>query len=368
MGALYTSPLRAAIGYVFAVTRLRASDFLRGEGEPGGPRAKRPAGVDESAVLTVLRVPPELGGSRVDRFVQGELKRTSRTRAAHIVAHSAYSLEGRRLKPGDRLRPEDHVALWRPPWDEEVPDVEIPVLYDDGDLLAVDKPAGVPVHPTARYYQSTVVKLLEGAGRGEHLRLAHRIDRETSGVLLLTRTHALDRAIKKLFEARDAIEKRYLAITWGAPEDAAFTVELPLELDPTHSTRVKMRVAREGEGLSARTRFEVLERRRCLVSGRRYALVSCLLDTGRQHQIRVHLSALGFPLVGDKLYGPDDTLFAKNADGLLTASERERLELSRHALHAHALSLVRPETGERLCIEAPLPPDLASFWRSLAAP
>jgi 23S rRNA pseudouridine1911/1915/1917 synthase len=366
VAALYTSPLPAAIGYVFAVTRLRASDFLRADGELGGPRARRPVGVDEAAVLTVLRVPPEQGGSRVDRFVQSELKRTSRTRAAFIVANSAYSLDGRRLKPGDRLRPEDHVALWRPPWDEEVPDLTIPVLYDDGDLLAVDKPAGVPVHPSARYYQGTVVKLLEHAGLGEHLRLAHRIDRETSGVLLLTRTHALDRAIKRLFEARDAIEKRYLAITWGAPPEQVFTVELPLELDPTHSTRVKMRVAAAGEGLTARTRFEVQGRRRCLVSGRHYALVSCLLDTGRQHQIRAHLSALGFPLVGDKLYGPDDTLFAKNADGLLTPRERELLELDRHALHAHTLTLVRPETGARLCIEAPLPADLRAFWASLA--
>ena len=126
-----------------------------------------------------------------------------------------------------------------------------------------------------------------------------------------------------------------------------------------------MRVAAAGTGLTAATGFEVLGRRRRLTDGRRYALVRCPLETGRQHQIRLHLGALGLPIVGDKLYGPDEELFARGADGELTAEDRVALELDRHALHACRLALDHPATGARVVIESGLPEDLASFWRSL---
>src|SRR5262249_21748674 len=163
----------------------------------------------------------------------------------------------------------------------------------------------------------TVVKMLEAARPGDHLRLAHRIDRETSGALLLARDAESDRRVKVQFEARESIEKRYLAITWGWPEADRFRVETPLELDPTSRYNVKMRAARPGEGLPSRTACEVLGRRAHPTTGRRYALVRCHLETGRQHQIRLHLAGLGLPLVGDKLYGPDEGLFARGADGEL---------------------------------------------------
>jgi 23S rRNA pseudouridine1911/1915/1917 synthase len=335
------------------MTRLRASD-VAGE-------VVRPDAVGEDAVLTVLRVPPELAGMRVDRFVQGELKRTSRTRARFIVERSAFAADGRPLRPGDRVHAEQKVALWRPPWDEHAEEITIPILFDDGDLLAIDKPPLVPVHPTARYYRSTVVKRLEAAGHGSNLRLSHRLDRETSGVLLITRTAASDRAVKAAFERRESVEKRYLAITWGAPADLEFRVDLPLELDPVHTSRLKMRVAKSG-GLESGTRFRVLETRG---AERRYALVSCELETGRQHQIRVHLAAIGCPIVGDKLYGPDDRLFGRGADGELTDADRALLELDRHALHALSLGIDHPQTGARLALEAPLAPDLAAFWAGL---
>ncbi len=350
------------------MTRISAR-LLAGDSGPfgRGTPVVRPPEVPEGSVVTVLRVPPEAAGMRVDRFVQTQLKRTSRTRAAAIVARGAYSPDARRLRGGDRVKAEQAILLWREPWDEQAPDVEIPVLHEDPDLLAVNKPPFIPVHPTARYHKSTVVKLLEAARGGEHLYLAHRLDRETSGVLLLSRTSIADRRVKVQLAARDGVLKQYAAIAWGWPEWDALRVDLPLELDPTSRTKVKMRVARPGEGLASATACEVLGRRAHPETGRRYALIRCTLETGRQHQIRVHLAASGLPLVGDKLYGPDDGLFTRGADGALTDDDRRALELERHALHAAVLEIDHPTRGGRLRVEAPLAADLAAFWGSLGA-
>jgi 23S rRNA pseudouridine1911/1915/1917 synthase len=280
------------------------------------------------------------------------------------VERGAFSPEARRLRANDRVRAEQCVLLWRAPWDEKTPDVDLVVLYEDEHLLAVDKPAGMAVHPTARYHNSTVVKLLEQK-RGEHLMLAHRIDRETSGVLLHSKTPEADRAVKIQFEERESVTKTYVAITWGAPAADAFAVDLPLELDPESRYKVKMRVAAPGTGLASRTRFEVVGRRRAFDTGRAYAMLGCTLETGRQHQIRVHLLSLGTPIVGDKLYGPDEGLFARGADGALTDDDRRVLELERHALHAAELELDHPITGARVCVRSPLPTDLETFWRTL---
>ncbi|HVK71537.1 MAG TPA: RluA family pseudouridine synthase [Polyangium sp.] len=357
------------------MTRISARELGATEGPFGrGMKVVRPDEVPEGSVVSILRVPPEAKGMRLDRFVQSQLKRTSRTRAQKIIELGAYAPDARRLRGNDRVQPEQLILLWRPPWDEKAPDVTLRILHEDAHLLAVDKPAGIPVHPTARYHQSTVVKLLENARDGERIMLSHRLDRETSGVLLLARTSEADRHVKWQF-ARGAtrpgtqersVHKEYLAITWGADEEDAFRVEAPLELDPTSRYGVKMRVARPGEGLPSATRCAVLERRRNPATGRLYALVRCTLETGRQHQIRVHLASRGTPVVGDKLYGPDDELFGRGADGLLTDEDRETLELDRHALHAAVLELDHPaEEGRRLRVEAPLPPDLKDFWASL---
>ena len=155
-------------------------------------------------------------------------------------------------------------------------------------------------------------------------------------------------------------EKEYLAIVRGLPPEGPIT--LPLELDPENSLRVKMRVAVPGTGLAARTGVRVLETR----DG--YSLVSCMLHTGRQHQIRVHLSAVGCPLVGDKLYGADERLLARAADGLLRPEDIALLELSRHALHAHRYRLRHAVTGQALELVSPLPADLAAFWAGSPAP
>jgi 23S rRNA pseudouridine1911/1915/1917 synthase len=344
------------------MTRLRAFDAT----------PFRPADVDDDAVVSVFRVPPEVAGQRLDVFVQSQLHRTSRTRAQTIVRASAYDATGRRLKPNDRVRAEQHILLWRPAWDETPVPLDIPVLYEDEHLLAVAKPANLPVHPTARYHKNTLIKLLQAARPDcAFLSLGHRLDRETSGVILVSKTRTCDRALKKQLAARDDIEKTYLAITWGVPDrgDGAttFRCERALALDAESPLRVKMRVSDAPDALRASTIVRVDDVRRG-PSGRAYALVRCGLETGRQHQIRVHLSSLGAPVVGDKLYGPDDRAFARSADGELTAQDVARLELPRHALHATRLAMAHPITGHPLAVEAGLPSDLEDFWASLRAP
>jgi 23S rRNA pseudouridine1911/1915/1917 synthase len=344
------------------MTRLRAFDAT----------SFRPPGVEDDAVVSVFRVPPEVAGQRLDLFVQSQLHRTSRTRAQTIVRASAYDASGRRLKPNDRVRAEQHILLWRPAWDETPVPLDIPVLYEDEHLMAVAKPALLPVHPTARYHKNTLIKLLQAA-RPEcaFLSLGHRLDRETSGVILISKTRACDRALKKQLADREDIEKTYYAITWGVPDrgDGAttFRCERSLRLDAESPLRVKMCISDAPDAIHAATVVHVEEVRRS-DSGRTYALVRCALETGRQHQIRVHLASLGAPVVGDKLYGPDDRAFARSADGELTAEDEAWLELPRHALHAARLALAHPITGQPLAVEAPLPPDLEAFWESLRGP
>jgi 23S rRNA pseudouridine1911/1915/1917 synthase len=326
--------------------------------------------MDEGAVVSVFRVPPEVAGQRLDVFLQSQLHRTSRTRTQVIVRASAYDAAGRKLDPNNRVQSEQHILLWRAPWDEAPSGAVLPVLYEDEHLLAIDKPALLPVHPTARYHRNTVIKLLQAARpESAFLSLGHRLDRETSGVMLVTKTRACDRALKKNLERRTGIEKTYVAITWGVPDPGdgslRFRCARGVALDRNNPLRVKMCVSDAPDALSAATRFDVREERRG-PEGRRYALVHCNLETGRQHQIRVHLASLGAPVVGDKLYGPDERAFARSADGALTAADVAMLEIGRHALHAARLELAHPVTGAPLAIEAPLPRDMADFWAGLS--
>jgi 23S rRNA pseudouridine1911/1915/1917 synthase len=235
------------------------------------------------------------------------------------------------------------------------------------------------VHPTARYYRNTLIKVLEQERPDQFLQLVHRIDRETSGVLLVAKDAESDRMMKKQFEERADVEKGYRALTWGVPgtgafvatsgiqrnaeDPRAFRYEQSIELDPTNSTGVKMRLGASDDALHAATRFTVLGVR--TEDGRAYSDIACDLETGRQHQIRIHLASLGAPIVGDKLYGPDERLFARGADGELTTEDLAMLELPRHALHAARLAFNHPRTGARIEVRAPMPEELAEFWNAL---
>lgn len=328
----------------------------------------RPDGIPEDAILRVLRVPAELAGMRLDRFVQSQLRSTSRTRARAIVKRGAYSVQGRARRPSERVRADERIALWRLPFEDTEGQAPLPVLYEDTHLLVIDKPPLVTVHPTARYHQNTVIKRLQAERPGEFLALIHRLDRETSGILLLARSLEAERAFKRKLEERSlsvqsdeqsGVEKIYLALTRGVPPNGL--CDVPLETDIDNPLRVKMRVASPGSGLDARTSLTVRETR----GG--YAWVECALHTGRQHQIRLHLSHLGCPVVGDKLYGPDERLLARAADDELSEADLALLELPHHALHAHVYRMLHAVTGEPLEVIAPMPQDLAEFWANIPA-
>ncbi len=329
---------------------------------------KRPGGVDEDAILRVIRVPPESQGMRLDRFLTTQLRATSRTRAALIIENSAFSWDGRRLKPSERVKAEARIALWRPALDEAPPPTAITTIYEDEHLLVVNKPPLMTVHPTARHNRHTVIRSLQASRPGEHLSLIHRLDRETSGILMLAKSPKADASFKKQIEGRakaearaaqrgealpDRCDKIYLAITWGRPEGGL--VNAPLDADPS-PLRVKMRVVTPGQGLPARTGVQVMEQRGD------YSLVRCELYTGRQHQIRVHLAHRGTPIVGDKLYGPDEIYLARGADNELTEDDLRVLELPRHALHSTYYRVVHPFFEREVEFEAPLPEDLTTFW------
>ncbi len=328
----------------------------------------RPEGVAEGAVVSVFRVQQEMAGMRLDMFLTAEFRRTSRSKAQAIVRSSAYDAMGARMKPSRRVQAEERIYLWRPPWDETPVPTKIPVIYEDDDLLVVSKPAGLPVHPTARYHKNTLIVMLKAEREG-FLSLAHRLDRETSGLLILCKTPEADRGIKHQFEDRDGLTKVYRAITWGLPENHELGVAKRFECnmwlpDKAHYG-VKMEITSSPEAMHSSTVFTLIESRKA-PDGQTYGLVRCELETGRQHQIRVHLQSLGSSIVGDKLYGPDETLFERGADGLLTADDLDVLELPRHALHAAELVLRHPMTGEQLKLTAPLPEELSAFWQQLS--
>lgn len=335
----------------------------------------RPACVPHDAISRVLQVAPEQAGMRLDRFVQRQLRDTSRTHSQRIIARGAFTGEGRALKKNHRLHSGERIILWRPPLEEVVPDIQLTAVYEDDQLLALNKPPGLAVHPSARHNRATITSMLREQRPDDHLTLTHRLDRETSGVLLLARTRWADRTVKIQFQKRTGVQKRYLALCFGVPDWQTLRCDLSLEPDPVSRYRVKMRVAESG-GLISGTTFEVLESRRRQPSPRastssaadthHYSLLRCTLHSGRQHQIRVHLAALGLPIVGDKLYGPyDDGMFARAVDGQLSDEDHAALELPRQALHAAELVIDHPTSGERLHLQAPMFDDMQMFWDEL---
>jgi len=333
----------------------------------------RPDAVPDEATARTLRVTPELAGTRLDVFLSLSLRSTSRTRAKLIAKQAAYTPDGRKIRPNQRLQAEAHVVLWRVPVDDLDDELEMPIVYQDEHILVINKPPNLTVHPTASHYHKTVLKLLEHRFPGQYFSLVHRLDQDTSGILILALTQAADRAFKMLLEGTISVPegvdasltKTYQAITWGVPQDGI--IDLPLERDPDNTMRVKMRVAEPGAGLSAQTGLRVLGTAPSAddpLHPGPYALVECRLFTGRQHQIRIHLATRGTPVVGDRLYGPDERLHARGADRELTSADLVQLEMPRQALHAWRYELPHALTWERLTLEAALPDDMADFWHA----
>lgn len=321
-----------------------------------------------------LRLPIEEVHVRLDAFLALHLHWRSRSSIQELVRGGAVLVDpagpdqrpsgrlevetrgGRKLRHGSRvvvIVPEDQ-RLPEPQTGEG----DLAILYEDEQVLAIDKPPLMTVHPSGRFLTGTLIQRVHARYRredGERLpiRLCHRLDRETSGIVLV----ALDpRAHPKLmaqFEQRK-VEKEYLALVRGAPEQAGGTIDLPI--GSARASQVMIKMAVREDGLPSKTEWRVVERRRSC------ALVACRIHTGRQHQIRVHMSAIGHPLVGDKLYGDDEGYFLREQAGALSEEDRRALVLPRHALHAHRLVFTSPATGARIEVVSPLARDLAEWF------
>lgn len=322
-----------------------------------------------------LNLPNEEVQVRLDAFLQRALTWRSRTSIQQLI-HDGFVLvdaaapdrpgEGRapqvETRPGRRLLHGSRVVVMIPEplrvQRSTASAVDLVVLHDDGEVLAVDKPPGVPVHPSGRHLSDTLVQRVhrhfghEEVDRRARYKLCHRLDRETSGVVLLAHDPEVHAALMGAFERRE-VEKHYLAIVHGDPDDEEGRIDFPLGPAPGSEVRIKM--AARADGAPSRTDWRVLERHgHC-------ALLLCKPLTGRQHQIRVHLAAIGHPVVGDKLYGSDEQLFLRHAQGELGRDDLRALGLERQALHAHRLALELPRGLGSLRVESPLPEDLAHY-------
>lgn len=301
-------------------------------------------------------VEPNYSGWRLDRYLCHKIRRLSRARVQRIIQRSLVS--DRPLKPSTLVRPGLRFVLRRRAEEEPETPTELPEVLRDDWLLVLDKPAGLPVHPTARYHKGTLVTLLrERYGEG-HAYPAHRLDRETSGLLVCGRTSEVCRALMRSFMRSD-VRKEYLALCEGWPERDAFEVDAAIA-EGTAFIRIAVRIDPE-KGKPARTRFSVLERFER--QGERFSLLRAHPETGRQHQIRIHLRAAGFPIVGDKMYGPDERYFDRFSRHELDEDAWRRLRLPRHALHAARIRFPHPATGQEVDLSAPLPLDLEAFRR-----
>jgi len=291
-----------------------------------------------------LEVPAEAGGERLDVFLATSLG--SRSHAQRLIAAGRVLVEGRAAPKGHRVRAGERIAVDEAPADAPEPDddAEAPpfdVAYEDEHLIVVDKPAGVVVHPARGHRQGTLAQALAGrAAGGEHAwraGIVHRLDRNTSGLLVIAKSEEVHRRLKAALAAGQ-IRREYLALVEGRPPARSGTIEAPIGRDRRH----RMLMSTDSEAPKpAITHFEL---ERTLPQA---TLLRVRLQTGRTHQIRVHLRAIGHPVCGDREYGHA---------GLYG--------LERQFLHATRLAFGHPVTGERLDIVSPLPPDLE---RALAA-
>ncbi|MGO9065236.1 MAG: RluA family pseudouridine synthase [Myxococcaceae bacterium] len=315
--------------------------------------------VAEGVVEVTFTVEPNYAGWRLDRYLCEKIRRLSRVRVQRILRTAL--LSDVPLKASTRVWPGLTFRLRRRSLVEPATPENLREVYRDEALLVLDKPAGLPIHPTARYHHGTVVALLlRQHGPGFLAAPAHRLDRETSGLLVCGRTPEASRQLMRAFQD-GTVEKEYLAIVEGWPGEDAFLVDAPL-LEGTPTIRIAVRV--DAAGRPARTRFHVAHR--FVRESEPFALLRCFPETGRQHQIRVHLQSAGFPLVGDKMYGPDPGYFDRFSRHCLEPEAWVRLRLKRHALHAARLSLPHPVSGERTVFTAPLPEDLTLFLPRVA--
>ncbi len=319
-------------------------------------------------------VTEDLAGHRLDHYLKRMIPRLSRTRIQTVIRTQLH----RGAHPGDDarpFRPSTTVAagdIWvirRPARAEPPCPRTFGVLYKDASVMVVDKPAGLTVHVSAKFYFNTLTRVVSERFPDEAWQICHRLDRETSGVLVLANGSAAGSALKSCFADKRA-EKTYVAIVRGDPpwpdaNDVSVAgthgdvaLDFPLHLaQPGESRLPHVRMLVRDGGLPSMTCVSVIER----VPG--YALVRCRLITGRQHQIRAHLAHAGFPIIGDKIYGAGEDAFIRFCDRGWTRELAEAVELPRQALHAWRIRIPHPDRPptERLEITAPLAWDMEQF-------
>jgi 23S rRNA pseudouridine1911/1915/1917 synthase len=301
-------------------------------------------------VAEEFAVPEALAGERLDRAV-ALLTGWTRSEVQALVEAGAVLVDGARAAKSRRLATDDVIEVLAEPAVTALPaadpDVPVVVRHEDADVVVVAKPAGLVVHPGAGHPDGTLVNGLlarypEIAAVGDPTRpgIVHRLDRDTSGLLVVARSPAAYEGLVEMLAAHD-VERRYDALVWGTPDAARGVIDAPIGRSVRRPTRMAVR---EG-GRSARTGYEVVRSFR----EPDVALLECRLETGRTHQIRVHLQAIGHPVVGDAAYG----------------GSRAMLALDRPFLHAGGLAFVHPVTGARVAVDEELAPELAEVLTRL---
>ena len=291
-------------------------------------------------------------GKRLDHLLHQRLPEFSRSRIQEWIKAGRVLVDGRAARPSQAVRGGETIDVEPaapPPLRAEAEDIPLRILYEDADVVAIDKPAGMVVHAGAGVHSGTLVNALLhrfGAlsGVAGELRpgIVHRLDRFTSGVLLVAKNDAAHHKLAAQFSGRE-VEKVYLALVHGDLKQDAGRIERPIARDPVRRTRMTARLA---AGRAAWSEYRVVRR------FGRFTLLEVRIGTGRTHQIRVHLSSIGHPIVGDTLYGAP-------------AKIEDRPPLGRYFLHAHRIRFHQPSTGQEITLVSPLAPELESWMGQL---
>jgi len=324
------------------------------------------------AVPFTLSVAPESAGKRLDQFLAVQLPDTSRARVQQLIAEGKALVNGAALKASHKLRTGEEITILgdptRAPLRAIAEDIPLDVVYEDADLAVVNKPAGMMVHVGAgatddeRNRGTLVNALLHRFGKlsavGGQLRpgIVHRLDKETSGLIIVAKSDAVHRKLAAQFSGRK-VKKQYVALVHGWPAKDHGTINADISRDIVRRTRM---TTRRSGGRAAVTHYDV--RQRIASAYGKFALLDVRIETGRTHQIRVHLSSIGHPVVGDTLYGAPRELRAVSTK---RAGSPSTLALARNFLHAAAIEFAHPSTGEPLSFRAALPAELNQLLSEL---
>lgn len=288
---------------------------------------------------------------RVDQFLAKAFGYLSRSEWQKEIVRGKITYNGAVLVKNDRkTRPGDIIAYSGRDGSEPEVDHDYSILYEDEYLLGVNKPGNLPVHPAGVFYHNTLLTFLQERF-GMRLHLLHRLDRETSGVIVLAKDPGVAARMHASF---GNVRKVYLALVHGVPEHDTFVADMPIDFDSGSMFEHK-RIAFAGARETARTGFKRI------ISFNGYSLLKAMPVTGRQHQIRVHLKHTGYPIVGDKLYGIDERFYAEFIKKGPTEELALQIGFPRSALHSRSILFNHPVIMNKMYLKAPLPPDMKLF-------